>query len=350
MRGRGINYDTGTRPAGRSTRELFDPAAVRREMRVIADDLHCTAVRITGQDPERLTLAAEHAADAGLEVWFSPFPSELTPEQLLPHLADCARRAEDIRRHGAEVVLVAGGELSLFAHGFLPGEDVFARTALFTAPGPELRDLLAGVPARLDPFLAEAADTVRTSFRGKVTYASAPFEHVDWTPFDYVAVDGYRSARNAATFRDRIGALHRHGKPVAVTEFGCCTYRGAADRGGRGWMIVDRTHQPPRLDADYLRDEQEQAAHLRDLLHTFEGEGVDSAFWFTFAGYHYPHHPDPRHDLDLASYGLVKITGAPGDPPLGRGWEPKAAFHALAAAYGTAAHQQLPETGTGEET
>ena len=62
---------------------------------VIADDLHCDAVRITGGDPERLAVAAEHAADAGLEVWFSPFPCELPATDLLPYFADCADRAQD---------------------------------------------------------------------------------------------------------------------------------------------------------------------------------------------------------------------------------------------------------------
>lgn len=42
MRGKGINYDTGTFPDGMNTRELFDAGTVRREMRVIADELHCT--------------------------------------------------------------------------------------------------------------------------------------------------------------------------------------------------------------------------------------------------------------------------------------------------------------------
>jgi hypothetical protein len=150
---------------------------------------------------------------------------------------------------------------------------------------------------------------------------------VDWTPFDYVAADAYRAAHNAATFREQIRDLHRHGRPVAITEFGCCTYRGAADRGARGWLIVDRDHEPWRLDGDYHRDEDEQAAYLRDLLHVFEQENVDSAFWFTFAGYGYPHHADPRYDLDLASYGVVKLA-----PEMS--WEPKASFQALAAEYG----------------
>jgi hypothetical protein len=37
---------------------------VRREMRIIRDDLHCNAVRVTGGYPDRLKIAATHAADA----------------------------------------------------------------------------------------------------------------------------------------------------------------------------------------------------------------------------------------------------------------------------------------------
>jgi hypothetical protein len=337
VRGKGINYDTGAHLAGGSTRESFDPATVRREIQVIADELNCTAVRISGSDPDRLTIASEHAANAGLEVWFAPFPCEMTTEQMLPFFAECASRAEDLRRGGANIVLCTGAELSIFARGFLPGDDLFARIALLTGARPELRSLLSGVPAQLNAFLARAAATVRSGFGGKITYASLPFERVDWALFDYVAVDAYRAAHNAHTFREEIRGLHRHGRPVVVTEFGCCTYRGAADMGGRGWLIVDRNSEPPQLDGDYLRDEHEQADYLRDLLEIFEQENVDSAFWYTFAGYKFPHRAaEPRHDLDLASYGVVKLMETPGTTDLDGHWEPKASFHALAAAYGKA--------------
>jgi hypothetical protein len=43
MRGQGINYDTGFAPGGVSSRERFDASIVRREMQVIADDLHRAA-------------------------------------------------------------------------------------------------------------------------------------------------------------------------------------------------------------------------------------------------------------------------------------------------------------------
>jgi hypothetical protein len=71
---------------------------------------------------------------------------------------------------------------------------------------------------------------------------------------------------------------------------------------------------------------------MQELHATFGAEDVDLAFWFTFAGYGLVHRPgQPRLDLDMASYGVVKMleTGPPAGYQ-GLGWEPKAAFGALA--------------------
>jgi hypothetical protein len=58
-----------------------------------------------------------------------------------------------------------------------------------------------------------------------------------------------------------------------------------------------------------------------------------SVFWFTFAGYSLVPGAGPRRDLDLAVYGVVKMTpGGPGSGYRGLGWEPKLAFGALAQA------------------
>ena len=86
IRGKGITYDTGFFHAGVSTRETFASSVLKREMRVIHDDLHCNAVRITGGNAHRLEIAANHAADASLEVWFSPFTCDLTTGDLLDFL------------------------------------------------------------------------------------------------------------------------------------------------------------------------------------------------------------------------------------------------------------------------
>ena len=139
VRCKGITYDTGFFPAGRNSRPNFEPEQVRRDMAVIAGELRCDAVRITGGDLDRLTVAARHAAAAGLEVWFSPLPCELDPEPTLRLLDAAAGRAQELRdAAGAEVVLVLGGELSVFGSGFVPGADSDARLASLLAPPPEL--------------------------------------------------------------------------------------------------------------------------------------------------------------------------------------------------------------------
>ena len=133
------------------------------------------------------------------------------------------------------------------------------------------RPVLAEVPPRSNGFLSRAVGLVRPRFGGKLGYASLPFEGVDWSPFDVLSTDaGDRSSEIADRFVDDIRAFvaqgHRSGKPVAMTEFGCCTHRGAADRGGRGDRIVQRDGgRPVRLDGDYTRDEDGQATYLAEL-------------------------------------------------------------------------------------
>lgn len=93
MRVRGINYDTGFSPAGRNSRQLFEPTSVGREMRIIADELHSDAVRITGGDPDRLSVAAEHAGAVGHSSPHAPWSSPAEPTAIfhktrsLPSLA-----------------------------------------------------------------------------------------------------------------------------------------------------------------------------------------------------------------------------------------------------------------------
>ncbi|KAA8884685.1 hypothetical protein F3087_32405 [Nocardia colli] len=337
MRIKGISYDTGFLRDGTSSRAHFDPVMVERELRVIRDHLHCNAVRIIGGDSERLELAAAYAADLGLAVWFSPYPLESTADEMLTLFADCAERAERIRGRGAEVVFVTGAELSLMGKGFLPGDTVEERLELLLrSEGRGDRILAAG--AAVNDVLAKAVALVRERFGGPVTYASIQFERVEWSLFDIVSVDLYRSAEVAGQFRDGVRTLTAQEKPVAITEFGAATYLGAGDRGAQGLEIVEYDSRGPvRLTGEYVRDEEGQATYLRELLEVFDTEGIDATFVFLFALYDHVHRPDgdPHNDLDLASYGIVKVfeTGyghAYPDMP----WEPKAAFTTLAEFYG----------------
>ena len=326
-------------PDSVSTASTADRSTTRSSgasCRSSATTCNCTAVRLFGNDLDQLEFAARQAADLGLEVWFSPFTYQLGPEEMLNLLADCAARAERIRLRGSEVVFVTGAELSLFNSGFLPGNSLEERTDRLLRREPGTRELLAGLPALINNFLAKAVTVVRERFGGKVTYASIPFEGVDWTPFDIVSVDLHRSKEIAHIFQQGVRTLVAQGKPVAITEFGCTTHRGAADHGGRGgaeMIEYDGTTQV-RLNGDYIRDEQEQATYLRELLDIFTAEGVDSAFACTFVCYGWPHRSDPREDLDMASWGVVKVLEHRfGDTYPDMPWEPKSAFTALADYY-----------------
>ncbi|MBS2553304.1 hypothetical protein KGQ19_41265 [Catenulispora sp. NL8] len=331
MRGKGINYDTGFFPGGKDSRPDFDPETARRELRIIADELHCTAVRISGALPDRLEAAAQAAAEAGLEVWFAPFPCEASREELLEQLADCARRAERIRAAGTEVVFVAGCETSLFCPGYFDGDDTYARIETLSGGGMALWSRLGEILGKFNGYLVQAAAAVREHFHGKVTYAAGPWEFIDWTPFDFVSVDAYRSKENKDKFADEIREHLKHGKPVVATEFGCTTYVGAGDRGGMGWAILDASVDPPVVQGDHVRSEDEQTAYFTELYDVFEAAGLDSAFWFTFATFRAVHVPDdPRRDLDLASYGTVTMTG-PDTPELN--WRRKKVFHTIAERY-----------------
>src|SRR5207245_4865230 len=139
-------------------------------------------------------------AAGGIEVWFSPFPCELSMNEMLEVFEDCAGRAEAVRRrYAGNVVLVLGCEVSVFGRGFLPGADAYARLRELSAPSPELFAEYPALVARLNAFLSSAVDRARARFAGPVTYAAGLWEDVDWRPFGLVGIDAYRDRSNAAT-------------------------------------------------------------------------------------------------------------------------------------------------------
>lgn len=310
---------------------------MRRELEIIYGDLRCTAVRICGLGVDRVVTAAEMALEAGLETWLSPEMWDHEPVQVLDYLAGAARAAEVVRRRWpGRVVLSVGSELTLFMRGILPGDTVLDRVG---SPVRIAQTMLRLKVLRthnkpLNCFLAQAASAARDTFRGPLTYASVPIEAVDWTPFDIVSVDYYRGKKNRRTYGEGLRHYLADGKPVVVTEVGCCTYQGAEDKGGRGFLIVDRK-QPDQVKADYVRDEALQAHEVSYMLGVIQGAGVDGAFVYGFASPTLIHQPDPLHDFDMASYSLVKALPAPAADSTypGMSWEPKQSFGAVADFY-----------------
>jgi hypothetical protein len=327
---KGINYDVGTRYGEIMTRPEFDRAATCRDLRVIKNDLHCKAVRISGEDTGRLIASARDALRQGLGVWLSPLLHDKDEQETLEVTTACAAAAEGLRQRWPQLVFVLGCELTVFMPGLLAagGGNVLDRIA-----SPGFREqLLAGEHNKpLNAFLARANDAVREVFHGQVTYASAPVEAVDWTLFDFVCLDYYPARLDPLAQQP----YFTHGKPVVITEVGCCTYQGAEDKGGMGWSIIDQSSMPvQKLDGNYKRDESLQARTLTASLTRLDSAGVNGCFVYTFIIPALTHSEDPRKDLDMASYGLVKsFASGRGTTYPGMSWEPKESFTAVAGCF-----------------
>ncbi len=67
MKLKGVTYDAGS-VMYLNWRPDFDPKSVSREIEIIKNDLHCDAIRISGLDINRLTIASEIALRQGLIV------------------------------------------------------------------------------------------------------------------------------------------------------------------------------------------------------------------------------------------------------------------------------------------
>ncbi len=325
-----MNYDVGIAFSEQYvSRPLFDAGVVRRELEIIKNDLYCNAIRISGTDIDRLIAATQDALEQGFEVWLSPHLHDKTEQETLEYTRTCAAAAEMLRVRWPGLVFILGCELTFFMQGILKGANFMERLG---NPLALLKLKVLGAHNRpLNAFLAKANAAVREVFGGRVTYASAPIEAVDWRLFDFVCLDYYRGARNRDSYGERLKRHFAHGKPVIITEVGCCAYQGAEDEGARGFMIVDGAKTPMQLRGDYVRDEGLQARELTDMLRILDGAGVDGAFVFTFVSPALTYSDNPRYDLDMASYSVAKSYadkyGATYTDML---WEPKESFRAVA--------------------
>ena len=331
---RGINYDTGTNYApGYLSREVWHPDLIEQELTVIRDELHCNAITIFGSEIDRLVECASVAAAKGLQIWLQPRLIDSSPDEMLAHLAELAQAAEQLRQQHTHVTLNLGCELSVFMGGLIPGATLLQRVRW-------LRYLWWAwmlVPRfnnRLNAHLRQARAVARSVFSGQITYGSGIWENVNWHEFDIVGLNYYRESSNQATYRDDLRRFHSYNKPIVITEFGCCSFTGADKLGSSGDSIVDYTQATPALKGLYQRNEQVQADYITDLLNIYCEEGIYGAFVFEFTEPSHPYASDPRHDLDIASYGIVKVLSSdPHGADTILQWEPKQAFHALAQFY-----------------
>ncbi len=337
MNYKGINYDVGTSTThGTISRESFEPLIIRREIEIIKSDLHCNAIRISGESIERLELAARFALEQGLEVWFSPSLPNATEQETLKYFVECAQIAEKLRQKSPKIVFITGVELTAFMRGFLEGDTPMKRLGTLMNPFKLIRStiLKGSFHKNLNTFLLKATALIREHFHGKISYASGPWEDVNWSLFDFVSIDYYRDSTNRKVYEQNLLRYFKHGKPVIITEFGCCTYQGAENKGGYGWAIVDWSKSPSEVKGEFIRDEEAQANYIIELLKIFKETKVDGVFVFTFVSPSYPYYQNPLYDLDMASYSVVKTyTDQNGMTYKDMPWEPKESFFKLADFY-----------------
>lgn len=324
MKQRGINYDTGTRYIGDAlTRPTFELAEVSRDLRAIAGELHCNSVGFYGSDLERIVAAARLAQQQGLGVMMQLRAIDADRHELLAAVRSASQAAQSLCAQ-APVILNIGCELSLFMRGLLPGRSFLTRMKSLAL----LRPLLPWINRRLNRVLSETLAEARHQFDGQIIYSAGVWEDIDWRPFDLAGVDLYRDKDNVRTYAADVRRWAALGKPLVITEFGCCAFQGAELRGGGGWLAVDHTAIPPRVKDGYVRDEAVQARTIGELLDIYVAEGVEGAYLFEFLSASNPHHEDARHDLDMAGYGIVRTST---DEP-GR-WHPKEAYRTLQEKY-----------------
>ncbi|WP_432943207.1 hypothetical protein ACQPXM_40065 [Kribbella sp. CA-253562] len=75
-----------------------EPDVVRRDLRAIAQDLHCTTVMLIESDPEQLRAAAEYALELGLDVYVRPYVEDRPHAEVLAWVERTAVMAERLRQ------------------------------------------------------------------------------------------------------------------------------------------------------------------------------------------------------------------------------------------------------------
>ncbi|WP_419999056.1 abortive phage infection protein [Streptomyces boninensis] len=328
VRYRGVCYTIGS---GESPATAFSAARMRADVRAIKHDLHANSIKVTGDGVKRLTATAQEAAEHGLQVRAEPTLGDRPQREILEHLAEVGRHAEGLRRHGAGVELSVGCEFQLFVPGIIPGANAVERIENLTSGNLDFEK----VQRRLNRFTAKAAAVGRSVFRGPLSYAAAQDDEVDWNLFDIVGIDYYSYHQKRSDYVRELRRYQRFGKPLAIAEFGTCAYRGAPADGGMAWDVIDYTKQPPELSKPLVRSERTQARYVTELFDVFDSMDLYAAHAFEFISADAPHWPgDPRRDLDMATYALVKtVRDTPADPNSPWHWEPKEAYRALAERY-----------------
>ena len=337
MKIKGMNYDIGIefRYGDSSSKlNLFNKEYLKRDLEIIRDELHCNAIRLSGTDVQDMIDGTEIVLQAGLDCWTSPHYIDAPLQDVEDKTQALAAGLEPLRAKypDHEVVIIYGCEMHHFAP-FLPGDNYSERLAAIGQP--DFPQILADASAKLNDYFARVIPKMREVFGGRITYTTVTFETIDWTPFDIICLDQYKSMHNRDTFKQEltpfIEMAKAQNKSFVIPETGYCCFKGCSDHGAAGFMVLYPVGDG-KLNMEIERAEQEQADAFTDVLTDIDSLDVEGVFAFTFVYSQMPHvENDPIHDLDMAGFGIVKTypDGKMGSTYEGVNWEPKEAFYAI---------------------
>lgn len=341
MKYKGVVYDVGLRFVAENPYSVghFDPVLARYDINAIKNELHANAIRIEGEEIDRLVSASRIAHEAGLTVFFNPWKMNVPVSALPVYFSKAAQAAEILRKEGVDIVFVCGCEITLFNEGIFPGMTVMERaewlgSQLMSEAGHDSHIPSAEESVQLNDLLSTVLNAVRAEFHGPVTYSAGTWETVNWSMFDITGVDYYRNGESAEKYVAGI-ERYRTDKPFVVMEVGCCAYEGAAPKGAGGFMILEGLN--PDGSGKFaggitpVRNEQEQADYAEEQLELLSKAGVDGVFIYVFS---FPTYRagEGAKDLDMISFSLVKTF--PTDDPRSEKmppWAPKEAFYRIAS-------------------
>ncbi len=319
---RGINYNAGTEYDSSVYRsDKIDLERLKKDL-VLIKKLNCNVIRMYGSHIDKLILYSEKALKQGFHVWISPRLIDGNKQQTIKFVKEASKKAEQLRKKYRKVVFIVGNELLIDSKAVFDAPRLFQRVDFLKSyinfkfsiknEIPQLRQTYSSMRIFLektDSSIKKFVEILRMeaskNFKGQITYASLPWEEINWNNFDIVAVNLYKNQWNASTYVDELRKFKSFSKPIAITEFGTCAYKGASKLGGSAYDVVD--YRTKTIKKGVIRDESEQTKYLKELIELYWKENIFATFIFDFKEEWKIHSNNPRKDLDLSSFGIVKV-------------------------------------------
>jgi hypothetical protein len=271
---------------------------------VARNELQCDAVRLFGNENQRILRAVEIAEELSFRIiMVSPRYINADIDTATSLIVPLAEELETLRDRS--VVLNVGNELTTDAHGIVPGETYNERVAWIDSNYDEF--VSTRYRDRLNEALEFIAEPVRRRFKGAVTYSPRVGELVEWDrlAFDAVCLNAYYSTLwdTESRYAEMINELSRFGLPSYLTEFGYYTFEECLKYGGGGWAYLNNPGVPYYHGNKPVKYSQEaQAQAIAAIMEMLNRTRLDAIFLYALI---------EKKVNDIESIGMIKFSETP---------------------------------------